>query len=76
MFVANALIFLLNLPTYLSHYPFLMLNVKQKSCEYQLLKSFGLTRPENRTQVYQLEPQDHTPFFSIIPSKPIGATAT
>jgi len=24
-----------------------MLNVKQESCEYQLLKSFGLTLPEN-----------------------------
>jgi len=31
-----------------------MLNVKQRSCEYQLLKSFGLTRPGNRTRVYQL----------------------
>jgi len=31
-----------------------MLNVKQGSCEYQLLKSFGLTRPGNRTQVYRL----------------------
>jgi len=29
-----------------------MLNVKQGSYEYQLLKSFGLTLPENRTQVY------------------------
>jgi len=37
-----------------SHYPFFMPNVKQGSCEYQLLKSFGLTRPAgNRTQVYQ-----------------------
>jgi len=36
------------------HYLFLMLNVKQKSCEYQLLKFFGLTRPENRFQVYRL----------------------
>jgi len=36
------------------HYPFFMLNVKQKSCEYQLLKSFGLTRPGNRIQVYRL----------------------
>jgi len=31
-----------------------MLNVKQESCEYQLLKSFGLTRPGNRTLAYQL----------------------
>jgi len=37
-----------------SHYPSFMLNVKQGSCEYQLLKSFGLTRPESRTQVYRL----------------------
>jgi len=26
-----------------------MLNVKQGSCEYQVLKSFGLTRPGNQT---------------------------
>jgi len=31
-----------------SHYPFLMLNIKQESREYQLLKSFDLTQPENR----------------------------
>jgi len=31
-----------------------MLNVKQGSCEYQLLKSFGLTRPGNRVLVYRL----------------------
>jgi len=31
-----------------------MLNVKQKSCEYQLLKSFDLTRPGNRILVYRL----------------------
>jgi len=31
-----------------------MLNVKQESCEYQLFGSLGLTRPGNRTQVYQL----------------------
>jgi len=30
-------------------HPFFMLNVKQGSCEYQLLKSFGLTRPGRRT---------------------------
>jgi len=29
-----------------------MLNVKQGSCEYQLLKSFDLTRPGSQTQVY------------------------
>jgi len=29
----------------------LMLNAKQGSCEYQLLKYFSLTRPGNRTQV-------------------------
>jgi len=34
-----------------SHYPFLTLNVKQGSCEYQLSKPFGLTRPENLTHV-------------------------
>jgi len=28
------------------HYPFFTLNVKQGSCEYQLLKSFDLTRSE------------------------------
>jgi len=27
-----------------SHFPFLILNVKQRICEYQLLKSFGPTR--------------------------------
>jgi len=37
-----------------SHYPSFMLNVMQGSRKYQLLKSFGLTRPENRTQVYRL----------------------
>jgi len=37
-----------------SHYPFFMLNVKQRSCEYKLLKSFVLTRPGNRTQVCRL----------------------
>jgi len=31
-----------------------MLNVKQGSCEYQLLKSLDLTRPENRILVYRL----------------------
>jgi len=31
-----------------------MLNVKQRSYEFQLLKSFGLTRPGNRTLVYGL----------------------
>jgi len=31
-----------------------MLNVKQESCEYQLLKSSGVTRPGNRTEVYRL----------------------
>jgi len=35
-----------------SHYPSFMLNVKQESCKFQLLKFFGLTRPENQTQVY------------------------
>jgi len=37
-----------------SHCPFFMLNIKHRSCECQLLKSFGLTRPGNRTQVYRL----------------------
>jgi len=32
-----------------------MLNVKHGSCEYQLLKSFGLTRPENRTLIHRLQ---------------------
>jgi len=36
-----------------SHYPSFMLNVKQGSCEYQLLKFFGLNRPGNRTQIYR-----------------------
>jgi len=31
-----------------------MLNVKQGSCEYQLLKSFGLTRPGNLFLAYRL----------------------
>jgi len=31
-----------------------MLNVKQGSCEYQLLKSFGLTQPGNQTHVYRV----------------------
>jgi len=31
-----------------------MLNVKQGSCEYQLLKSFGSTQLGNRTLVYRL----------------------
>jgi len=31
-----------------------MPNVKQGKCEYQLLKSFDLTRKGNRTQVYRL----------------------
>jgi len=31
-----------------------MLNVKQGSCEYQLLKSIDLTRPGNWSQVYRL----------------------
>jgi len=31
-----------------SHYPSFVVNVKQESCEYQFLKSFGLTRPGNR----------------------------
>jgi len=32
----------------------LMLNVKQGSCKHQLLKSFGLTRPEDLTQIYRV----------------------
>jgi len=32
-----------------------MLNDKQGSCEYQLLKSFGLTQSGNRTLVYHYE---------------------
>jgi len=31
----------------------LIADVKQGSCEYQLLKSFGVTRPGNRFQVYR-----------------------
>jgi len=42
-----------------SHYPFFMLKVKQGSCEYQLLKSFGLTRPGNRTLVHRLRRSNH-----------------
>jgi len=38
-----------NLPAYLHTYLFFMLNVKQGNCECQLLKSFGLTPPGNRT---------------------------
>jgi len=34
-----------------SHNPFLMLNVKQESCGYQLSKFFGQTRP----QFYRLQ---------------------
>jgi len=37
-----------------SHYLSFMLNVKQESCEYQLFKSFDLTRPGNRIQVCRL----------------------
>jgi len=37
-----------------SHYPFLMLIVKQECFEYSRLKSFGLTRSGNRTHVYRL----------------------
>jgi len=37
-----------------SHYSILMLNVKQGSFEFQLLKSFGLTRPGNRMPAYRL----------------------
>jgi len=37
-----------------SEYPFLMLNVKQGNCEYQLLKYFCPTRPGNRNQIYRL----------------------
>jgi len=32
-----------------------MLNVKQGSCEYQFLKSFGPTRPGNRVSVSDFE---------------------
>jgi len=42
-----------------SHNPSFMLNVKQGSCEYQLLKSFSLTRPGYQTQVYQLLTQNN-----------------
>jgi len=31
-----------------------MLNVKQESSEYQLLKSFDRTRPGNRTRNYRV----------------------
>jgi len=37
-----------------SHCP-LMLNVKQGSCKYHLFKAFGLTRRENRIQVYRAD---------------------
>jgi len=43
-----------DLPAYFETNPFKMLNVKQGSCEYLLLKSFGLTWPENRILVYRL----------------------
>jgi len=42
-----------NLLAYLHTIP-LMLNVKQGSGEYQLLKYFGPTQPENRTQVNRI----------------------
>jgi len=34
--------------------PLLMLNVKQGSCEYKFLKSFGITRLGNPTHFYRL----------------------
>jgi len=36
-----------------------MLNVKQRSCEYQILKCFSLTRSGNRTLVYRLR-EEHS----------------
>jgi len=49
------------------HYPFPMLNVKQGNCENQLLKSFGLTWPGNRAQVYRLrgERSKHAPLLTF-----------
>jgi len=50
-----------------------MLNVKQGSCEHQLLKSFGLTRPGNRTLVYRLrDALDNGPMvlIQVAPSTP------
>jgi len=40
-----------------------MLNVKPESCEYQLLKSFSLTQPGNRTLVYRLLSQKQLNFI-------------
>jgi len=50
-----------NLPGYFHIYPFLMLNVKQGSCDYQRLKSFGLSLPGNRTQVEAADAQTTRP---------------
>jgi len=38
-----------------------MLNIKQKSCEYQLFKFFGLAPPRDRTQVFRLKRPYFTP---------------
>jgi len=45
-----------NLLAYLHTIPFYAERQAEKlwKCKYQLLKSFGLTRPENWTQVYRL----------------------
>jgi len=45
-----------NLPAYLHTNPFKCWTSSRETviCEYQLLNSFGLTRPGNRTQVYRL----------------------
>jgi len=42
-----------------SRYPFVMLNVKHGSYEYQLLKSFVLTWPGNRTYLLRGERSNH-----------------
>jgi len=43
-----------------------MLNVKHGNCEYKVLKSFGLTRPGNRTLVYRPRGERSEPRASII----------
>jgi len=43
-----------------------MLNVKQWSCKYQFLNSFGLTRPANRTLVYRLRGERLSRFPSYL----------
>jgi len=49
-----------------SHCPFSMLNVKQGSCKYQVLKCFGLTRPGSGNQEWDSSRMNWVNLFQFL----------